>query len=104
MEIREIMTTNVECISPDATIEDAARKMKEMDVGFLPVHDGDRLIGTVTDRDIVLRGVADGHDAQTFARTVMSNDVFYCFEDQDVRACADRMKEKNVKRMLVMNR
>src|SRR5438552_3044608 len=101
MKVQEIMTTNVECIAPDMTIKDAALKMKSLDVGFFPICENDRLIGTLTDRDIVLRAVADGRDGKTTAKSVMTDDVFFCFEDDDVEACADHMKDKEVKRMLV---
>jgi CBS domain-containing protein len=104
MEVGEIMTTNVECIPPATTIEDAAKKMKTLDVGFLPVCDNDRLVGTLTDRDIVIRGIADGQDFKDQVKNVMTSDVFYCFEDEDVQTLADTMKEKEVKRMLVLNR
>jgi len=104
MEVREIMTTNVECIAPDMTIQDAARKMKELDVGFLPICETDHLIGTLTDRDIVLRATAEGLDTNTTARSVMTEGVFFCYEDDNVEGCAEHMKDKNVKRMLVMNR
>ena len=104
MDVREIMTTNVECIAPDLTIEDAARKMKSLDVGFLPICENDRLVGTVTDRDIVLRALADGKDCNTSAQTVMTKGAFFCFEDDSVEDCADHMKEHGVKRMLVLNR
>ena len=62
MQIREIMTENAECTRPDATIQEAAQRMKKLDVGALPVCDNDRLVGMVTDRDIILRSVSEGHD------------------------------------------
>jgi CBS domain-containing protein len=104
MEIREIMTTNVECIAPDLTIQDAARKMRDLDVGFLPVCENDKLIGTVTDRDIVLRAIAEGRNPTTTARSVMTKGVFFCYEDEDVEACAEHMKDNEVKRLLIVNR
>jgi CBS domain-containing protein len=104
MKVQEIMTTNVECIDPDTTIQEAAERMKSLDVGFLPVCEKDRLIGTVTDRDIVIRGIAENHNNQTSARSVMTGDVFYCFEDDAVEECAEHMKEKDVKRMLVLDK
>jgi len=104
MDVRDIMTTNVECIAPDLTIQDTAIKMKSLDVGFLPICENDRIVGTVTDRDIVLRAVADGKDGNTSAQTIMTKDVFFCFEDDSVEDCADHMKEHEVKRMLVLNR
>src|ERR1700747_1031407 len=104
MQVREIMTTNVECIAPNTTIQDAADKMKSLDVGFLPICDNDRLIGTLTDRDIVIRAIAGGQDHKTTVKNVMSREVFFCFEDEDVETCADQMKEREVKRMLVLDR
>ena len=104
MEVREIMTTNVECIAPEITLQDAANKMKSLDVGFLPICDNDRLVGTLTDRDIVIRAIAAGQDCKTAVKNVMSGEVFFCFADEDVETCADHMKEKEVKRMLVLDR
>ena len=104
MKVQEIMTTNVECIAPDTTIQEAAERMKSLDVGFLPVCEKDRLIGTVTDRDIVIRGIAENRNNQTSARTVMTSDVFYCFENDDVEKCAEHMKEKDVRRILVLDK
>src|SRR5579884_692206 len=103
MEVREIMTTNVECVAPTTTIQDAAKKMKTLDVGFLPICDNDRLIGTLTDRDIVVRGLAGGFDAKKTVKDLMTKDVFYCFENDDIEKCAETMKDKEVKRMLVLN-
>jgi CBS domain-containing protein len=104
MKVQEIMTTNVECIAPDTTIQEAAERMKSLDVGFLPICEKDRLIGTVTDRDIVVRGIAGNHNNQTSARTVMTSDVFYCFEQDDVAKCTEHMKDKDVRRMLVLDK
>jgi len=104
MKVRETMTRNVECVAPETTIEEAARKMKALDIGFLPVCENDRLIGTLTDRDIVLRAIADGRDLGTSVRDVMTNSVFYCFEDDDVEVCAEHMQDMEVRRILVLNR
>lgn len=104
MKIREIMTTNVECVPPDTGIRDLANKMKTLDVGFIPVCENDRLAGTVTDRDIVIRGIAAGRDVNTLkAREIMTSDVFYCFEEDDVKHVAQQMREKEVRRMLILN-
>src|SRR5262245_21413528 len=104
MKVQDIMTTNVECVAPDTTIQEAAERMKSLDVGFLPVCEKDRLIGTVTDRDIVIRGIAENRNNQTPARTVMTSDVYYCFENDDLRRCVEHMKEKDVRRMLVLDK
>ena len=105
MKIRGIMTTNVECVSPETSIEDLAQKMKTLDVGFLAVCENDRLVGTVTDRDIVIRGIASERDINSItAREIMTHDVFWCYEDDDVKDVAEKMREKDVRRMLILNR
>jgi len=104
MKVREIMTTNVECVSPDTGLFNLANKMKTLDVGFIPVCENDRLVGTVTDRDIVIRGLAGGKDINTCkAREIMTNEVFWCLEDDDVKDVASRMRDKEVRRMLILN-
>jgi CBS domain-containing protein len=104
MKIREIMTTNVECVAPDTGIPELANKMKTLDVGFIPVCENDRLAGTVTDRDIVIRAIAAGRDITgTKARDIMTHDVFYCFEEDNVKDVAAKMREKEVRRMLILN-
>jgi len=105
MQVKEAMTRGVECVTPDCTLQQAAQKMKALDVGPLPVCDHDRLAGMLTDRDIVLRAVADGRDPRTtHVRDVLTPEVVYCFEDQDVREAASLMKEKQIRRLLVLNR
>jgi CBS domain-containing protein len=105
MKIREIMTTNVECVSPETSITDLAQKMKTLDVGFFGVCENDRLVGTVTDRDIVIRGIASEPDIRNItAREIMTHDVFWCYEDDDVKDVAEKMREKDVRRMLILNR
>jgi CBS domain-containing protein len=105
MKVKTIMTPKVECISPEMSIRQAAKIMKTFDIGFLPVLEDDRLIGTITDRDIVLRGVCEGKDSESCeAREVMSPDAFWCFEDESVDDVADTMAEKETRRMLILNR
>ena len=105
MQIAEIMTRNVECTKPGASLMDAARKMKELDVGPLPVcGDDDRLVGMLTDRDIVVRGVADRRDMeQTKVQDIMTREVDYCMEDQPVEHAARLMREKQIRRLVVLN-
>ncbi len=104
MKVRQIMTANVECIAPDAGVAELARKMKTLDVGFIPICENDRLAGTVTDRDIVIRGIAGGRDLNTCkARDIMTSEVHWCFEDQDVKDVAKKMREKDVRRMLILS-
>ena len=79
MNISEIMTTNFEMIDSTSSLRDAARKMKSLDVGFLPVQEGTMLIGLITDRDIVIRGLAEGRDAEsTQVKDIVSSEVVYC--------------------------
>jgi CBS domain-containing protein len=105
MQLREVMTPHVEVIHPDATLREAAQKMQTLDVGPIPVCDGDRLQGMLTDRDITVRATAAGRDPNTTrVREVMTPDVVYCFEDQDVQEAAQVMEERQIRRLIVLNR
>jgi len=105
MKARDVMTLDVAIISPDAKIQDAAKRMAALDVGVLPVGNDDRLIGIVTDRDIAIRGVAQGKNpAQTKVRDVMTDRVLYCFADEEVDHIADNMAEMQVRRLPVVDR
>jgi CBS domain-containing protein len=105
MKVQDIMTRDVERIDPDTPIGKAADKMRDLDIGFLPICDNDRLVGTVTDRDITIRSVAQGRDPRLApVREIMSQQVFYCYEDDDVEKVGRYMQEKEVRRMLILNR
>jgi len=105
MKVREIMSRNVECIDRDASIKDAAGKMRLLDVGFLPVCEGGEVVGTLTDRDITIRHVADGQNPyRVKARDIMTPNVFFCYEDQDVEEVARYMQEHEVRRVLIYDR
>jgi CBS domain-containing protein len=105
MLLREVMTPHVEVVHPDATLREAAQKMQTLDVGPIPVCDGDRLQGMLTDRDITVRATAAGRDPNTTrVREVMTPDVVYCFEDQDVQEAAQVMEERQIRRLIVLNR
>lgn len=88
MKVAEIMTPNVHLASPDESLQKIARRMAVDDVGFLPVGENDRLVGTITDRDIVVRAVAEGKDGNATVRDAMTKDVKYCFEDEDIEHVA----------------
>jgi len=104
-KVSDVMTSGVKIVSPDTTLQEAASKMKSADSGFLPIGSGDRLVGTITDRDIVLRAVAEGKDPKsTTVQDAMSKDVVYCFDDQDLDEVKKVMGEKQIRRMPVMNR
>jgi CBS domain-containing protein len=104
MRISEAMTRDVRLAKPDQTIQEAAKLMAEIDSGALPVTDGDRLIGMITDRDIAIRAVAQGKGPQASVREVMSPDVKYCFDDEDTDEVAHNMADIQVRRLPVVNR
>jgi CBS domain-containing protein len=105
MQLKSIMTRDVEVVRPDASLNEVARRMRERDTGVVPVCDGRRILGMVTDRDIVLRAIADNRDTHTTrARDVMSHDVIYCFEDESIRHAAHLMQEKQIRRLAVLDR
>ena len=105
MQLREVMTRDVEVIHPDATLEEAAKRMDALNVGPLPVCDGERLVGMLTDRDIVVRAIAGGRDPKaTSVRDAMTRDLVYGFEDQDVREAARLMEEQQIRRLVVLSR
>ena len=105
MQLKEVMTRNVEVIGPDATLEDAASRMDVLDIGPLPVCENDRLVGMITDRDITVRSTAMGEDPKTtHVRDAMSKNVLYCHEDDDVREAARIMESKQIRRLPVLNR
>jgi CBS domain-containing protein len=104
MKVSEVMTPDVRIVSPEQTLEHAARIMGEIDAGVLPVGENDRLIGMITDRDIALRGVAKGKGPGAKVREVMSEEVKYCFADQDLEEVARNMAEIQVRRFPVVDR
>ena len=102
--ISQVMTPDIVIARPEHTIADAARMMAKADVGSLPVGDDDRLVGMLTDRDIVIRAVAKGMSADTPVREVMTAEIRYCYDDQDVTEVARNMAELGVRRLPVVNR
>ncbi len=104
MKIREVMTPEAQLISADDTLQRAAQMMKECDCGILPVAQGDRLIGMITDRDMAVRGLALGKGADCKVREAMSEEVKYCFEDEDCEHVIQNMADLQVRRLPVMNR
>ena len=105
MQLKDVMTPGVEVIAPDASIYEAAEKMSHRDIGPLPVCEGDRLIGMLTDRDITVRAVAAGRDPRTtHVRDVMTPDVVYGFDDEEVQDAARLMAQYQIRRLPVLNR
>ena len=104
MKVSEVMTRDVRLIEPTQSIRDAARLMAELDTGILPVREGDRLVGMITDRDITVRAVAQGRGPDTPVREVMTDDVKYCYEDDDTNDVARNMADIQVRRLPVLTR
>lgn len=105
MQVSEVMTRSVDLVSPNMQIKDAAVRMRDDNIGALPVGENDRLVGMVTDRDIAVRAVADNRTpSQTAVRDVMSEKVFYCFDDNDLMEAARLMAKHQVHRLPVLNR
>ena len=105
MQLKDIMTPEVEVISPEATIQEAAQRMQNLDVGPLPVCDGDRLVGILTDRDITVRVVAAGYNPTTTkVREAMTAEIIYGFEDQDIQEAARLMEQYQIRRLPILNR
>jgi CBS domain-containing protein len=104
-QICDVMTRDVRVVSPDDTLQRVAQCMDELNVGAVPVVDGDKLVGMVTDRDITVRAVAQGRPVDsTPAREVMSAHVRWCYEDQDVDDVLDEMRDVQIRRVPVVDR
>lgn len=104
MKLKDILTKNPQVISPEAMICEAAKMMKEGDIGMLPVCDGERLVGAVTDRDLAIRAVAEGCDPLTTkVKEVMTAGICYGFEEQSLDEVARLMEQKQIRRIAVLN-
>jgi CBS domain-containing protein len=105
MRVKEIMTREVECSSPNATLVLAAQRMRDLDVGCLPVcSEDERLVGVVTDRDIVIRGIAaELLPEQTPVSQVMTQEIRYCYENDNVESAARIMEDCQIRRVAVIN-
>ncbi|MEF0941513.1 CBS domain-containing protein [Rhizobium sp. BR 362] len=103
MKVRDAMTHDVRITNPDETILQAARTMADLDAGVLPVGDHDRLVGMITDRDIAIRGIAKGKGPDTKVRDVMTSEVKYCFDDQEIDEVCRNMGDIKVRRLPVLD-
>lgn len=101
--VAEIMSKDTKLIGPTDTIQRAAQLMKETDCGILPVQDGDRLAGMITDRDIAIRCIAAGRGPDTKVSEAMSEEVLYCYDGDDITDVCQNMAENQVRRLPVMN-
>jgi CBS domain-containing protein len=103
MKVSEVMTRDVQTVRPDQPVQQAANFMLSADAGSIPVTEGDRLIGMITDRDIAVRGVAKGHGPDTLVRELMTNDVVSVRLDEDCEEVASKMSEAQVRRLPVID-
>jgi len=105
MKVKELMTRDIDVVSPETTLRDAAERMNSLDIGVLPVCDKDHLVGMITDRDITVRATADGLDPfATQVGEVMSKDeLITCCEDEEVEAATQKMRDKRVRRLPVLS-
>ena len=105
MKLSEIMTRDVVVLQPDDSLQSAAKKMRDRNIGFLPVCDGEELIGVISDRDITIRALADGMDVNIMlGRDLMTVPAIYCFDDQDISEAAKIMEENQIRRLVVLSR
>jgi CBS domain-containing protein len=104
MQVKDAMTPHVDAVAPDTPLDVAAQRMRNKNVGCLPVAEGDRLVGMVTDRDLVVRALAEGHGPRSTVREVMSSQVLCCHADQPVEEAARLMEEHGVRRLVVLDR
>jgi CBS domain-containing protein len=105
MKLSEIMTRDVVVLQPDDSLQFAAKKMRDRNIGFLPVCDGETLIGVLSDRDITIRALAEGMDVNIMlGRDLMTAPAIYCFEDQDVKEAARIMEENQIRRLVILSR
>ena len=102
-KLKDVMSRDVKVIGTDRTIQEAARKMRDGDFGLMPVGQDDRVIGTISDRDIAIRAVAEGKDADTKVRDVMSEGIAWAYEDDSVEKAALLMSERQVRRLPVLD-
>jgi CBS domain-containing protein len=105
MQVKQLMTHEVECARANDTVQEAAQKMRDLNIGPLPVcGDDDRLVGMITDRDVTVRAVSEGLDPWTCrVRDVMTPSIVYCHEDQEVNEAAQLMKENQIRRLVVLD-
>ena len=104
MKVKDVMSRNCTFITPQTTLTEAARIMADQDIGFVPVAENDRMIGMVTDRDIVIRGIAKGADSKSAVKDVMSAKTYYCYDDQTAEEVCENMADLKVRRLPVVNR
>lgn len=105
MQAKDIMSKKPEFLPPTATLTEVAKLMAKQDFGFVPIGENDRLIGAVTDRDIIIRAIAKGKDPnKTLVKDVLSEGIQYCFDVDDLEKLAQHMEEQQIRRLVVLNK
>ncbi|WP_131781539.1 CBS domain-containing protein [Legionella gresilensis] len=106
MQVKDIMTSNPQYLFANSTIEEAAKKMQDLDTGFLPIgdKDADKIVGTITDRDIVISAIAQGKNLNSPIRDIMHKGVCYCYEDDDINDACELMQDQQIRRLIVLNK
>ena len=102
--VKDVMSSDVQVISPDAPITEAARRMRDGDFGMMPVGENDRMVGSISDRDIVVRALAEGRDGNVKVRDVMSQGIHWAYEDESVERATAIMGEHQIRRLPIVNR
>lgn len=102
--VKDVMSRSVQVISPDATIAEAARRMRDGNFGMMPVGENDRVIGSISDRDIAVRAVADGRGSDAKVRDAMSDGIRWAYEDEPIKRAVAIMSEHLIRRLLIVNR
>lgn len=104
-QIKDVMSQNFKWMAPDSPVSHVAQQMRDIDCGFMPLAENDRMIGMITDRDITIRAVAEGKNPEDVrAREIMTPKTYYCYDDQDVEEVCNNMGEIQVRRLPVVNR
>ncbi len=105
MKVADVMTRSVDVANPDARLDEAAERMRQLDAGVLPVVDGDKVVGMITDRDITVRATAVGRDpVTTKVSEIMTSEVVFTYDDEDVKDAAKLMQDHQVRRLVVLDR
>lgn len=102
-QLKDVMSHDVKILSPEASVKDAASQMRDGDFGLMPVGENDRMIGTLSDRDIVIRAVAQGRESNTKVRDVMSENVLWAYENDSVEKACQIMSDNQVRRLPIVN-
>lgn len=103
MRVRDVMTSKPEYLDVDASIREAALRMKEADRGFTPIARNDEIVGILTDRDIAVRAIAEGKSADDKVSSILTSKVLYCYEDDDIADVLQNMQDQEVQRLIVLN-